>query len=68
MTHLDEVIARVNAAIAENIITHMNTLLVDLGSDADLSPDERFAQQQRLRIAIVHHGHALQEEPEAGSK
>ena len=28
MSHLDEVIARVDAAIEESVITHMNELLV----------------------------------------
>ncbi|MGL5700547.1 MAG: DUF2526 family protein [Kluyvera sp.] len=65
MSHLDEVIARVDAAVAENVITHMNELLVELSDDASLSREERFSQQQRLRIAISHHGHHHREQEEA---
>lgn len=65
MSHLDEVIARVDAAIEENVITHMNELLVELSDDADLSREDRFTQQQRLRVAIAHHGKNQQELEEA---
>ncbi|HHG8774865.1 uncharacterized protein DUF2526 [Raoultella sp. BIGb0138] len=65
MAHLDDVIARVDAAIAEGVITHMNELLVELSDDAELSRDERFTQQQRLRTTIAHHGRQHQEEQEA---
>jgi hypothetical protein len=34
MAHLDEVIVRVDAAIAEGVITHMNELLIALSDDA----------------------------------
>ena len=34
MSHLDEVSARVDAAIEESVITHMNELLIEL-SDED---------------------------------
>lgn len=64
MSHLDEVIARVNAAVAENIISHMNELLVVLSDDAELSREDRYAQQQRLRVAIAHHGRQVKEEAE----
>ena len=30
MSHLDEVIARVDAAIEESVIAHMNELLIDV--------------------------------------
>ncbi|STW07278.1 Protein of uncharacterised function (DUF2526) [Klebsiella grimontii] len=36
MSHLDEVVARVDAAIAESVITHMNELLIALSDDAEL--------------------------------
>lgn len=36
MSHLDEVVARVDAAIAESVITHMNELLITLSDDAGL--------------------------------
>ncbi|EMQ0909006.1 DUF2526 family protein [Raoultella ornithinolytica] len=62
MAHLDDVIARVDAAIAEGVITHMNELLVALSDDAELSRDERYTQQQRLRTTIAHHGRQQHEE------
>jgi hypothetical protein len=34
----------------------MNELLVALSDDAELSRDERYTQQQRLRTTIAHHG------------
>ena len=65
MSHLDEVIARVDAAVDESVITHMNELLVELSEDAELSREERFEQQQRLRNTIAHHGKQHKEEVEA---
>ena len=49
MSHLDEVIARVDAAIEESVIAHMNELLIALSDDAELSREDRYTQQQRLR-------------------
>ncbi|AHJ73873.1 YdcY family protein [Kosakonia sacchari] len=65
MSHLDEVIARVDAAIEQGVIIGMNTLLVELSDDAALSRDERYTQQQRLRQAIAHHGRQHKEDMEA---
>jgi Protein of unknown function (DUF2526). len=65
MSHLSEVTARVDAAIEESVITHMNELLIELSDDGELSRDERYAQQQRLRNAISHHGKHHREEEEA---
>lgn len=65
MSHLSEVIARVDAAVEESVITHMNELLIELSDDAELSRDDRYAQQQRLRTAIAHHGKLHKEEMEA---
>ncbi|QMI05205.1 YdcY family protein [Citrobacter sp. RHB25-C09] len=65
MSHLDEVIARVDAALEESVIIHMNELLVALSEDAQLSREERFTQQQRLRTAIAHHGRQHKEDMEA---
>ncbi|WP_414163650.1 DUF2526 family protein [Superficieibacter sp. BNK-5] len=65
MSHLDEVRARVDAALVEDVITHMNELLVELSDDAVLAREERYAQQQRLRNAIAHHGHQHKEDREA---
>ncbi|MGF6099699.1 YdcY family protein [Enterobacter sp. A4] len=65
MSHLSEVIARVDAAIEESVITHMNELLIELSDDAVLGRDERYVQQQRLRTAISHHGKQHKEEMEA---
>lgn len=36
MSHLEEVSARVDAAIAESVIAHMNELLIALSDDAEL--------------------------------
>lgn len=65
MPHLDEVSARVDATINEGVIAHMNELLIALSDDAGLSREERYAQQQRLRMAIAHHGRQYKEELEA---
>ncbi len=65
MSHLDEVISRVDATIAESVITHMNELLIELSDDPDLSREDRYTQQQRLRTAIAHHGKQHKEEMEA---
>lgn len=64
MAHLDEVIARVDTTINENIIEHMNELLIELSDDAQLSREDRYIQQQRLRTAIAHKGHHQREEAE----
>lgn len=56
MSHLEEVSARVDAAIAESVIAHMNELLIALSDDAELRREDRYVQQQRLRTAIAHHG------------
>ncbi|HCN0073780.1 TPA: DUF2526 domain-containing protein [Escherichia coli] len=63
MSHLDEVIARVDAAIEESVIAHMNELLIALSDE--LSREERYTQQQRLRTAIAHHGRKHKEDMEA---
>lgn len=65
MSHLDEVTARVDAAVEESVITHMNELLVELSEDAALSREDRYAQQQRLRSTIAHHGRQHKEDMEA---
>lgn len=49
MAHLDEVIVKVDDALAEGVIAHMNELLIALSDDAQLSREERYIQQQRLR-------------------
>lgn len=65
MSHLDEVIARVDAAIEESVIAHMNELLIALSDDAELSREDRYTLQQRLRTAIAHHGRKHKEDMEA---
>lgn len=55
MTHLDEVITAVDAAIANNVIREMNELLCELSEDSQLTREERFTQQQRLRVAVFKH-------------
>ncbi|SMG31802.1 DUF2526 family protein [Cedecea sp. NFIX57] len=64
MTHLADVINRVDDAIAKDIIIPMNELLVELSADAALTREDRYAQQQRLRIAIAHKGNHHKEETE----
>ncbi|HAS1784235.1 MULTISPECIES: YdcY family protein [Enterobacter cloacae complex] len=65
MSHLSDVMARVDAAIEESVIAHMNELLIELSDDTALSREERYTQQQRLRTAIAHHGRQHKEEAEA---
>lgn len=65
MSHLEEVIARVDATLEESVITHINELLIALSDDAALSREDRYTQQQRLRTAIAHHGKQHKEEMEA---
>ncbi|WP_326466581.1 YdcY family protein [Enterobacter wuhouensis] len=65
MSHLNEVTARVDAAIEESVITHMNELLIELSDDAELSREDRYAQQQRLRTAISQHGKQHKDEMDA---
>ena len=65
MSHLEEVVTRVDAVIEESVIAHMNELLVELSNDADLSREDRYTQQQRLRNAIAHKGRHHHEEVEA---
>jgi hypothetical protein len=65
MSHLDEVVVRVDAAIEQSVISDMNELLVELSDDAALSREERYTQQQRLRTAIAHHGRQHKEDMEA---
>ncbi len=43
----------------------MNELLIALSDDAALSREERYAQQQRLRQAIAHHGRQHKEDLDA---
>lgn len=50
MAHLDEVIVKVDDTLAEGVITHMNELLIALSDDPQLSREERYTQQQRLRL------------------
>ena len=48
MSHLDEVIARVDAAIEESVIAHMNELLIALSDDAELSREDRYT------LSLIH--------------
>lgn len=65
MSHPEEVSARVDAAIEESVIAHMNELLIALSDDTELSREDRYAQQQRLRTAIAHHGRQHKEDRDA---
>lgn len=68
MSHLDQVSSRVDAAIEEGVIAHMNELLIELSNDSDLARDERYQQQQRLRTAISHHGRKHKEDMDRESE
>ncbi len=56
MAHLDDIIQQVDETLERHIIVEMNTLLIALSDDAQLSREDRYAQQQRLRIAIAQKG------------
>ncbi|MEW7315063.1 DUF2526 family protein [Buttiauxella gaviniae] len=64
MAHLEDVTARVDATIAENVIEHMNVLLIELSDDTELTREDRYTQQQRLRTAIAQKGHHQRAEAE----
>ncbi len=64
MSHLEDVTARVDATIAESVIAHMNELLIELSEDSELTREDRYTQQQRLRNAIAHHGKQYKEDQE----
>ncbi|AUP76636.1 DUF2526 domain-containing protein [Enterobacter sp. EA-1] len=49
----------------QSVIAGMNELLIALSDDAALSREERYAQQQRLRQAIAHHGRQHKEDLDA---
>jgi len=55
MTHIDEIVEAVDAAIRKNVIHDMNVLLCELSDDQRLTREQRFEQQQRLRLAVFRH-------------
>lgn len=56
MTHYEEIVKKVDLKLEENIVHNMNELLSQLSHDEELTEEQRFEQQQRLRDAIfVHH-------------
>jgi len=55
MTHIDEIVEAVDAAIRKNVIHDMNVLLCELSDDHRLTREQRFEQQQRLRLAVFRH-------------
>lgn len=61
MNHREEVNRAVDAALANNVIREMNTLLCALSEDPELSREERYSQQQRLRMAVFKHSTEKQE-------
>lgn len=61
MNHREEVIQAVDAALERNVIREMNALLCELSDDPELSREERYTQQQRLRMAVFKHGTEKQE-------
>ncbi len=60
MAHLDEVIVKVDDALAEGVIAHMNELLIALSDDAQLSrggtlyPAAAFAHRHRPSCGRQH--------------
>ncbi|WP_299999734.1 DUF2526 family protein [uncultured Cedecea sp.] len=57
MAHLDDIIQQVDETLARHIIFEMNTLLIALSNDGELTREDRYTQQQRLRFAIAQKGH-----------
>ncbi|MBP6121832.1 MULTISPECIES: DUF2526 family protein [Providencia] len=56
MAHYDDIIQQVDLRLDENSVHNMNELLTQLSHDDELTQEQRFEQQQRLREAIfVHH-------------
>ncbi|MDF7658809.1 DUF2526 family protein [Erwiniaceae bacterium L1_54_6] len=56
MKHRDEVFAQVELALQNNVIREMNELLGQLSTDTELSREDRFVAQQRLRQAVFMRG------------
>lgn len=54
----------VDAALRENSIIGMNTLLCKLSEDTELSQEFRYEQQMRLRHGVFNHGHDLRKRKE----
>lgn len=57
--HDVQIADRVEAALKENTIIGMNTLLCELSEDAELSQPFRFEQQMRLRHGVYQHGQEI---------
>lgn len=56
MAHYDDIVQQVDLLLDENSVHNMNELLAQLSHDDELTQEQRFEQQQRLREAIfVHH-------------
>jgi hypothetical protein len=61
MNQLNEVIRTVDDTIRNNVIHDMNGLLCELSDDHQLTREERFTQQQRLRVAVFKHSSEKEE-------
>lgn len=55
MSYYQEIVQKVDALLAENIVHNMNELLSTLSHDDGLTQEQRYEQQQRLREAIFAH-------------
>lgn len=55
MSYYQEIVQKVDALLAENIVHNMNELLSQLSHDEGLTQEQRYEQQQRLRGAIFAH-------------
>lgn len=56
MAHLDNIIQQVDETLERHVIIEMNTLLIALSDDQQLTREDRYVQQQRLRTAIAQKG------------
>jgi len=68
MAHLDDIIQQVDETLERHIIVEMNTLLIALSDDAELSREDRYTQQQRLRISIAQKGNGRSHKEEEDAR
>ncbi len=68
MAHLDDIIQQVDETLARHIIVEMNTLLIALSDDEQLTREDRYTQQQRLRISIAQKGNGRSHKDEEDAR
>lgn len=59
MNYYQEITNKVAVLLDENSVRHMNEMLMQLSHDEQLTQEQRFELQQRLREAIFEHHHTL---------